>query len=156
MTIFIDMDGVITDFRGWITTYLPDLTEDDWRYTAEPWDVMTENIDVCYLEQEPLHLLEHFNYLYNNLPNVKFLSAIPKSWFDDEEKKYISTTNKLKWLALHIDNFKEEDAIFTRGAAGKVQYCNPGDVLYDDRKDTCETWCHRGGIGICVEGRKTD
>lgn len=117
---------------------------------------MDDNIDTVYRNQEPLHLLEHMNYLYNNLPNVKFLSAIPTNWYDDEDKKAIATSNKLYWLINHIDNFNVKDAIFTRGAKDKMNYCEPGDVLYDDREDTIESWCKLGGIGIRVKGRRTD
>ena len=117
---------------------------------------MDDNIDTVYRNQEPLHLLEHMNYLYNNLPNVKFLSAIPTNWYDDEDKKAIATSNKLYWLINHVDNFNVKDVIFTRGAKDKMNYCEPGDVLYDDREDTIESWCKLGGVGIRVKGRRTD
>ena len=155
MMIYVDMDGVITDFKGWVENYLPDMKESDW-HTSAPYKVMDEHIHECYANQDTLHLIRHMNFLYNNLYNVKFLTAIPWSWYDDEEKRYIATNNKISWLAKHIDNFNAEDVIISRGAKGKINYCNPGDVLYDDRKDTIKAWGEAGGIGIHVEGRKTN
>ena len=151
MTVYIDMDGVIADFESWIKTILPDITEDDWRYSKGPWEVMDDNSDIVYRDLAPLHLLSHMNYLYNNLDNVVFLSAIPYQWCGtDKWDKAIS--NKLHWLNNNIENFKSTDAIFTKGASDKLNYLIPGDVLYDDREDTITKWNAAGGIGINVKG----
>lgn len=152
MMIYIDMDGVIADFEGWITSVLPEVTEDDWRYNDSPWKVLDENIETVYRDLKPLHLLPYINYMYNSLDNVKFLSAVPKKWAGSDfwDK---AVANKRTWLLKHIDNFQVRDAIFTKGAGDKINYMKPGDVLYDDRQDTIDTWNEAGGLGIHVKGR---
>ena len=151
MKIYIDMDGVIADFHGWMKSHVPDITEDMWRNTNIPWDVMNDNYRECYLDLEPLHLLGHANYLYNSLPNVKFLTAIPTDWWMDY-KGDIAMLNKTMWLERYINNFEDEDVLFTPGAGGKIKYAEQGAVLYDDREDTIRSWNEAGGIGIHVKG----
>ena len=151
MKIYIDMDGVIADFHGWMKFHIPNIDENMWRNTNIPWQVMNDNYQVCYLNLEPLHLLEHMNYLYNSLDDVKFLTAIPTDWWDNH-KGEIAKLNKTLWLEKYINNFNDDDVIFSRGAHDKIQYAEPGAVLYDDREDTISAWNHAGGIGIHVKG----
>jgi|TARA_B110000908_G_scaffold57571_1_gene70185 hypothetical protein len=151
MIIYIDMDGVIADFSSWMKSHIPDIDEDMWRGTDKPWNVMKENYKEVYLNLKPLHLLSHANYMYNNLEHVKFLTAIPHSWWDTHEGE-IAKLNKTTWLNQHINNFKDEDVIFTAGAKDKVKYANESSVLYDDREDTIQAWNAAGGIGIHVKG----
>mgnify|MGYP000042805701 CR=1 FL=1 len=152
MTIYVDMDGVIADFESWIMSILPDITEDDWRYNDGPWNVMADNVDIIYRNLKPLHLLPHFNNLYQVHGDVKFLSAIPTQWFGTE-KWDKAVNNKVSWLLNHIDDFLVSDAIFTKGASDKINYMKPGDILYDDRQDTVDAWTKAGGVGIHVKGR---
>ena len=149
--IYIDMDGVIADFEGWMKTHIPDINESMWK-TSRPWKVMEDNYKDVYLDLKPLHLLEHMSHLYNSLDNVKFLTAIPHAWWDTPKGSY-AKLNKTEWLQKHINNFNINDVIFTAGAMQKIQYVEPGAVLYDDREDTIEAWNKAGGTGILVRGQ---
>lgn len=148
--IYIDVDGVIADFNFWISQY-GEFTEDDWAKTNKPWKIMEEHIDVLYSNLNPLDLLVHFNNLYQ-YGNCKFLSAAPYQWYETELWNK-AVENKLSWMRKHIENFKDEDLIVTRGANKKLDFCKTNYVLYDDRKDTVEKWINAGGIGIYVKGR---
>ena len=145
------MDGVIADFASWMKKHIPDIDENMWKGTNRPWKVMEENYKEVYLNLEPLHLLSYANHMYNNLENVKFLTAIPHSWWDTNEGE-IARRNKTTWLEKHIDNFCYDDVIFTPGAKDKIKYVQPNAVLYDDREDTIQAWNAAGGIGIHVKG----
>lgn len=149
------MDGVICDFEGWIKEFIPDITEEDWKHTNKPWKVLDDNYEVAYKYLHPLDLLQHFNTLYQNIPDVVFLSALPSSWYGTERWD-IGCQNKLYWLKNHIDFFDTGDAIFTKTAREKIDHLKPGDVLYDDREDTIKAWQNNGGIGIHVKGRRTN
>ena len=105
-----------------------------------------------YLNLEPLHLLSYANHMYNNLERVKFLTAIPHSWWDTQEGEQ-AMINKRLWLERYIDNFSYEDVIFTAGAKDKIKYVEENAVLYDDRQDTIDAWNEAGGTGIHVKGR---
>lgn len=148
--IYVDIDGVIADFKSWISQY-GEFTEEDWAKTDKPWKIMEENIDILYADLPALDLLPHFNNIYQQ-GNCRFLSALPYQWYETEYWN-IAANNKLKWVKKHIDNFKDSDLILTRGANKKIEYCEPGFVLYDDRKDTIEKWIKHGGIGIHIKGR---
>jgi|TARA_B110000908_G_C10231739_1_gene440983 hypothetical protein len=152
MMIYIDMDGVIANFSGWMKQHIPDLDESMWKGTGRPWKVMKENYKDVYLNLEPLHLLSYANHMYNNLERVKFLTAIPHSWWDTQEGEQ-AMINKRLWLERYIDNFSYEDVIFTAGAKDKIKYVEENAVLYDDRQDTIDAWNEAGGTGIHVKGR---
>ena len=151
MKVYIDMDGVIADFHSWMKSYIPDINESMWKESNRPWKIMEENYKEVYLNLEPLHFLDYANYLYSNLDDVKFLTAIPHSWWDTS-KGEIAKLNKTEWLNKYINNFNEEDVIFSKGAGDKLRYVERGAVLYDDRTDTVEKWNAAGGIGILVKG----
>lgn len=151
MKIYIDMDGVIADFHSWMKSYIPDIDESMWKGSGGPWKVMEENYKEVYLNFKPLHLLSHMDHLYNHLDDVKFLTALPHSWWDTP-KGEIAKLNKTAWLTKHINNFNENDVIFSCGANDKIKYVEPNAVLYDDREDTIEKWNAAGGIGILVKG----
>ena len=146
---YIDMDGVVADFKKWIESYKT-FSEDEWRYTNEPWSVMEDNIDVVYYNLQPTNLLPGFVNLYNT-GQAKFLTALPKAWKDTEYWD-IAAENKTAWLEKYVHKFKREDIIITPGAGPKIDYCQPGDFLFDDRWDTIQRWNEAGGIGIRVEG----
>ena len=113
---------------------------------------MSENYTKCYLNLDKLPFLEYADYLYNNLDDVKFLTALPKDWWDDS-KGQIAMMNKTAWLENHINNFNQDDVIFTPSARAKLKYAGAGTVLYDDREDTIKSWNETGGIGILVKGQ---
>jgi len=147
--IYVDMDGVIADFKQWISSYEV-FTEDDWSNTNKPWALMDEHIDTIYTDLYTLPDIVKFNDMYNSMPGqVKFLSALPHTWYDN--KFEIGYDNKAKWLHANIDNFKDGDLICTRGSNDKIRYCDIGDTLYDDRIDIIERWNDAGGIGIHVK-----
>lgn len=152
MKIYIDMDGVIADFQGWIKQHIPDINEDMWRNSDIPWKFMSDNYTECYLTLNHLHFLQYADYLYNNLNDVKFLTALPKEWWDNT-KGEIAMLNKTTWLENHINNFNADDVIFTPGASAKLKYAGFGTVLYDDREDTIHAWNKTGGIGVLVKGQ---
>jgi hypothetical protein len=153
-TIYVDMDGVIVDFKGWISQF-GTFTEDDWRNPKKailsPWKIMEENIEECYIDAQPLDLLSKFNSMYNLETNIKFLTALPSQWYETPKWK-IASKNKITWLQRYITNFDIADVIFTKGATNKITYCKPGDTLYDDRIDTIIKWNSANGIGIHTIG----
>ncbi len=146
---YVDVDGVVADFEGWISNF-GSFSEDDWRYGTKPWKILEENIGVAYLCLEPTNLLPMFENLYNTHP-TKFLTALPKTWFGTELWEQ-GKKNKIDWLKQNIKNFQKEDCIITPGPFAKLEYCKPGDFLFDDRYDTIEKWNNAGGIGIRVAG----
>lgn len=153
-TTYVDMDGVIADFKSWISQF-GTYTEADWKNSTlgnNPWEIMDKNFATCYLDLAPLDLLPKFNELYN-LGNVKFLTALPSMWYNTN-KWQIAKDNKTKWLLTHISNFRMNDIIVTNGARDKIQYCIPGDTLYDDRLDTINLWNSTGGNGIHIVGKR--
>lgn len=143
--IYIDVDGVISDFRGWILTKSPGFV--DWDDDDAVHKIMLDNIDSVYRDAAPLPAFKYFKEIYDWQDNVTFLTAIGGFWPTDEYKTQ-AVVNKIDWLeglGISVD-----DVIIVNRAKEKLDYCKPGDILYDDRPSTIKAWNKAGGIGFLV------
>lgn len=143
--IYIDVDGVISDFRGWVRTKQPDFV--DWDDDDAVHDIMTSNIEGVYVDAEPLPAFSYFKDLYDKSADVRFLTAVGNFWPTEKHKQH-AVKNKLKWLAkMGIDL---DDVTIVDKAKEKLKYCEKGSILYDDRPSTIKEWNAAGGIGFLV------
>lgn len=143
--IYIDVDGVIADFRGWVNLMKPGF--DAWDDDDAVHEVMIDNINSVYLGAARLPAFKYFKDIYDWQEDVTFLTAVGSFW-PNKELKEQAINNKLAWLK--SVGIEPADVIIVDKAKEKIKYCNPGDVLYDDRPSTIKAWSEAGGIGFIV------
>ena len=152
--IYLDVDGVIADFEmgiralGWNKSL--DLKQD--RVPGELERFMAHNYEQIFRTAPPTNHMRFFQQMYKvenwqmNEPNMKLLTAMGSHY--KPEHIEVVKENKLWWLEQF--GFKREDTIIVPQAADKLKYCQPGDVLYDDKRWTIERWNQLGGHGFLV------
>ena len=149
---YIDLDGVLDDFDLWLATKIGHVTHEP----EEAYEVMVKYADECFLDTKVItHTDAYFDMLKKD-PNCYVLSALslPENlapYCKDrtpEEICKIHKKNKIQWAVNH--GIPREKVIICRCAEDKINYCKPGDILYDDRRDTIKKWNDLGGIGIHV------
>jgi len=143
-TIFLDMDGVVSDFDAYAEPIVGFRTPGGVRYDQEGWDKIAANprlyslLEPCpgadRLVTTVQDLAEEFGY------DVKFLTAIPRQndvpWAFHDKTEWI----KARWPNIPV--------WFGPYSNDKQQHCRPGDILIDDRPSNIYEWNAAGGIGI--------
>lgn len=144
--IYLDMDGVVADFRSNALRTLKSAPAVGELYPDSDWQRLRENPHL-FLH---LPLMARANELVNQARKyrdqlgweLQFLTAIPHNndlpWaFHD----------KAEWARLH---FTDIAVHFGPYSSDKHLHCNPGDILVDDRLANCQDWEKAGGLAFKV------
>jgi len=149
MKVFIDLDGVLCDFDGYI---------DRFNLRMPNGSILFHNLAkqhpefFLHLEKLPDadHLVESVLSLcaVHNI-EVGILTAIPlyTTMLQAEE-------HKRDWVARHYPHLAHVVDIGPF-AIDKQNHCKPGDVLIDDNPRNIAQWHKRGGFGILHSKAKT-
>jgi 5'(3')-deoxyribonucleotidase len=146
--IYLDMDGVVADFRSYATGKIglqhPAVGD---LYPDADWHRLRDNPHL-FLQ---LPIMARANELVNLARKYRdqlgwelmFLTAIPHNndlpWaFHD----------KAEWARLY---FTDIPVHFGPYSSDKHLHCSKGDILVDDRLDNCRDWEHAGGIAFKVD-----
>ena len=151
--IYLDVDGVIADFAvgvralGWDKGF--DLQAD--RAPGELERFMAHNYEQIFRTAPPTNNMRFFQRMYQvqnscGDKNMMILTAMGSHY----KKEHIDVVKENKYWWLGQFGFEREDIIIVPQAADKLQYCKPGDVLYDDKRWTIERWNKLGGHGFLV------
>lgn len=142
MRIYLDMDGVLTDFNKRFTELFggrPEQTEDRKEHFYKNWPTFVEGGNFATLEMHPdaPRLLEVVRSL--NVP-VEILSS-------SGGKKYHEcvTTQKEAWLRDHGIDYKPN---IVPGGWLKAEWAKPWDILIDDSAHVVEPYIKAGGTAI--------
>ena len=143
-TIYIDMDGVVADFNGFIGNIIGRPVKwTDRSITPEEWSKIGAIEDVYF--QLPLlkdaTTLVGYCSQFKDEYNVEFLTALPS-------KKSVPTasSDKEKWINKYFPGYKVNFGPFS---TDKWKWCKPGDMLIDDKMSNIDDWFEKGkGIGI--------
>lgn len=144
--IYLDMDGVIADFDGYIIRQLGKpfrklgSSQEAWQavrpYTHELYAVLEPMPDAETLVNGVIELANVHDY------DIGILTAVPKL-----HRVPMAKTHKIEWLRRHfpmlLNNFN-----IGPWAEHKQYHCLPGDVLIDDSTMNIPQWNDRGGVGI--------
>ncbi len=134
MQIYVDMDGVLADFdRHYLRIFGVELSK---TIDRVDWKVVRESKDFYLnIPQMPdLGVLWDRVYPYNPI----VLTGIPSN-VDEAE------SNKLAWAKRHLTS--DTETICCR-SKDKRDYCQPGDLLIDDREKYKHLWLDAGGVWI--------
>ena len=148
-TLYIDMDGVVADFKARAAQLLgvtvPDINA---RLPDEQWSKIRDD--------------EHFYRLLpeTNLANRLMTTAQVFCWQLDwklcmltaiphENDMWSVFQDKMDWMR---QRWPQIPVHFGPYSEDKQHHYRPGDVLIDDRTSNCEQWRARGGTAIQVLG----
>ena len=144
-TIYLDMDGVVADFDGYVDSILGIKTKPGVRFSQEDWRKIRDYDNRIYLAVEVLpsakQLVDVVKLLaleYNY--NIKFLTAVPK-----ENDLGWAFWDKMTWAG---KNFPGIPVWFGPYSKDKAQHYKPGDILIDDRMSNIVDWQEVGGQAI--------
>lgn len=141
--IYIDLDGVLADFDGWLVDFLGiGYTE------LEVQDLIQAKASECFLKSK---VIESNKYLLS-LGEFRILTALPKLSLYKDSVFMKLKRNKLKWCEML--GIPKSKVIMVGRPSEKVLYCEPGDILYDDYEKTVDSWNSASGIGFLVEAKK--
>ena len=133
MKIYVDMDGVLTDFVAQLAPFGYD--GDNW-----PDDKLWPTVKSIPNFWRDMPWLTGGKILWRTIMKLKptILTAPAR---DDPSCKM----GKLEWVCREIGN--DVPVIFAR-ACDKCQYAGNGDILIDDMERNIKQWRDAGGIGI--------
>lgn len=138
MKLFIDMDGVLSDFDNYITITKGYKTKVNW---GDRWNELPDRM---FQELEKMPDADQLmNYAEMYSPSI--LTAIPK-----KDKVKFARVDKFKWMKKYynIDTwnihtvYREEKQLFAVG-----DHYSP-NILIDDNEQNIEEWIACGGAGI--------
>jgi len=153
--IYIDSDGVLSDFEGWIkTTNCKDRFD-----PKEVCITMRDYQDRAFIDAKPKK-----TFLWKTLkyPYAKVLTALPEkdqfiTFFDSVEDydkcAQKMTENKYKWFEKY--GISRDKVIVVATRKEKFAYCKEGDILFDDYEKTVKEWSKMGGKGILVKNTES-
>jgi 5'(3')-deoxyribonucleotidase len=139
MTLYLDLDGVLADFDKAAGAAMG--TDNIYKYefvwgTGKFWDKINENPEF-FRDLQPMtdcwDLLEPVLHL-----NPVILTAIPSSNGERVAKQ------KREWVEDYLGEFQ----VITCATKDKPNFCQPGDILIDDRAVNRDAWVAKGGTYI--------
>ena len=145
MKLWLDLDGVLYDFRGRILQLFGHSFE-EFPSSQAAWDAIANHPhlyrnlnklpDADLLVSEVERLSKIYGYEVGVLTAVPRLTTMPSAEQDKRECIREDYPELLK-------NFK-----IGPYSVNKQKYCQPGDILIDDNDKNILQWRARGGIGI--------
>ena len=132
--IYLDVDGVIADFYvglqalGW-----------EGELFGEPGKLekfMAKNYTQIFRTSPPTSNMQFFRAMYYKENDMKILTARGSHY----KKEHINTVIENKHFWLNQFGFRSEDIIVVEQSKDKLPYCQPGDVLYDEKRLTIKKW----------------
>lgn len=139
--IYLDMDGVLANFDKSAARQMN--TDNIYKYefvygTEAFWFAINQDPDFWLTMELMPDAAVLLNAVWHKRPDLKVLTALPK--------KNTERTKSLKeaWIHTNIGDI-EVVSCFT---PDKRNYCQPGDVLVDDRNIQAEPWVAKGGVFI--------
>ena len=144
--IYLDMDGVVADFRlNALRVTGRDVLVGD-LYPDEEWNRLRDNPHLFLnlpLMARAHELVDLARQYRDQLGwELLFLTAVPHN--NDMPWAF---HDKAAWAREH---FPDIAVHFGPYSVDKHQHCTPGDILVDDRSDNCREWAAAGGLAVKV------
>jgi len=139
--IFLDMDGVVSDFDGYALRELGIETKPGFRFSQDDWYRLRDHNERIYRDIPLLEGAEEFvkevEWLAGqNNRDIRFLTAVPR-----ENDLGWSFWDKVCWVQT---NFPGLPVFFGPYSDDKQQHYKPGHILIDDRSKNIELWPKHG------------
>jgi len=145
--IFIDMDGVLTDFERRFEQFAG-VTPDEYmsqktiqvgekKANEEFWNLVDKQIGVRFWAGMPW--MPEGEKLY------KYIKKYKPTILTSPSREESSRIGKGVWVKRNMSGVPVK---FGYGADGKAKFAGPNKILIDDREDNISAWKAAGGIGI--------
>lgn len=145
-TLYLDLDDVLADFKGYAKLVLGEKSSKDEKYTYNEWSRLRDNPRL-YRDLKPANGSAAFVDSCRTLRDagkveLKILTAVPKG--NDVQWAFY---DKVLWAQRH---FPDIPVMFGPFSKDKRCHCNAdaGDILIDDRISNCAEWSSAGGTAI--------
>ena len=145
--VYVDMDGVLTDFERRFEQFAgvtPDeyMSQKEIQYGKDKaneqfWDLVDKQIGVRFWAGMPWmpEGEELYRYIKKHKPTI----------LTSPSREESSRIGKGVWVKR---NMSDVPVKFGFGADGKAKFAGPNKILIDDREDNISAWKAAGGIGI--------
>lgn len=147
-TIFVDMDGVISDWDIWFKHISGGLPEDEYKtkFGNNSAFELVKSKGINWWATMPWtdDGKKLWTFINDNFLEVKILTA---SGSPGQASSY-AKKGKLIWIQRNLPELIEGDFIIVGPASEKWKYCNPGDILVDDSEKNISDWTRAGGEGV--------
>lgn len=142
MTVFCDMDGVLTDFVGRCNELLDfDIFKAQEQYGMDCiWDPINKFGIGFWSGMSWIKGGKELWEVVSRFSNIKLLTAVP-----DHKLCPYATIGKKTWILNNIGS--DIDYIIT-SRSRKVQHCTSDSILIDDFSKTVQEWNQAGGEAI--------
>lgn len=139
--IFVDSDGVIADFDGYLLTHFGKSMSDFPK--GQAWAAITHRDKTVEKFFRSLPKMADADVLVTHLrglpvKSVKVLTACGYTPKDAKEQK-------IEWYA---EQYPGLECIVVSKSPDKAEYAHPYSILIDDRSKSIDPWVAKGGIGI--------
>lgn len=144
--IYVDMDGVLADFKVGVAKLLGGKYDDDQfnsdpEYRTKMWRAVGKHSKEGGQLWAELPLMSDAKELWSYVAkyNPEILTATGDPKFGAEEQKR-------RWVPWMVGS--DITVNIVRKSAEKAQYATPESILIDDQKKSIDPWVAAGGIGI--------
>ena len=145
--VYVDMDGVLTDFERRFEQFAG-VTPDEFiaqktiefgkdKANEQFWDLIDKQIGVRFWAGMPW--MPEGEKLY------KYLKKYKPTILTSPSREESSRIGKGVWIKRNMSGTPYK---FGYKASGKAKYAAPNAILIDDRSDNISAWKSAGGIGI--------
>jgi hypothetical protein len=142
-TLYLDMDDVLVDFKGYATKLLKKTTNEE-RWPENEWNKLKDNVRLyrdldktVYADQLVAFCVE---FCKKKQYELKILTAVPKN-----NDVHWAFYDKVLWV---LERYPDIPVMFGPYSKDKHLHCKPNDILIDDRTSNINEWINAGGIGI--------
>jgi 5'-nucleotidase len=152
-TIYVDMDGVVADFDGYVKSTFGFENKPNVRFTQDEWEQIIAHNPRIYRTLSVLDNAEQIIQAVKDLASkhdydIRFLTAVPKNndlgW---------AFWDKIEWIQEHFPGIP---VWFGPHSTDKQHHHQSGDILIDDRLQNIEEWRGVGGQAILHKGDADD
>lgn len=155
MKTYIDSDGVLSDFHGWVVSHTGGMLDE----SVDIDRFIVDHYDSCYIDAQQLPGRDLWLLMLATDPDWyvlssvgtldRFIEAAPELSIEEVNRRHqVAIDNKYKWFEER--GVPRDKVILVGRSADKVKYCKPGDILYDDYNKTLDLWEEAGGLAIKV------
>jgi len=152
MIVFLDMDGVLVNFRRGIH-HAFDI-DYDYPSLSEKWSFWEDWLDVSFQEVDAVCTVDFLAGLCWMHDGKEILAAV-EGRFDSQNIYLLTTpmlnpgsgTGKIQWVKQHLPEYYERLIIST---APKYLFARSNTLLIDDKDNNIDNFCTCGGRTILV------